>query len=69
MHLLFFGRLIDGTVTPIAVGGTVTLAWTFLVLGRKWETEPSWLDRMGRVLGASAIVVGLIAFLAFGLFA
>ena len=68
MHLLFFGRLIDGTVTPIAVGGTVALAWTCLALVRRWEAEPSWVDRMGRLLGATAIVVGIIALLAIGLF-
>ena len=68
MHRLFFGRLIDGTVTPIAVGGTVALAWTCLALVRRWEAEPSWVDRVGRLLGATAIVVGLIAFLAIGLF-
>jgi hypothetical protein len=69
MHALFFGRLIDGTVTPIAVGGTVALAWTCLALVRRWETEPSWVDRMGRLIGATAIAVGLVAFFAFGLFA
>lgn len=68
MHVLFFGRLIDGTVTPIAVGGTVALAWTCLALVRRWEAEPSWLDRMGRFIGATAIGIGVIAFLAFGLF-
>jgi hypothetical protein len=68
MHLLFFGRLIDGTVAPIAVGGTVALAWTCLALARRWEAEPSWVDRMGRLLGATAIVVGVVAFLAIGLF-
>jgi len=67
MHFLFFGRLIDATVTPIAVGGTVALAWTCLALVRRWEAEPSWVDRMGRILGATAIAVGVIAFLAFGL--
>jgi hypothetical protein len=30
LHRLFFGRIIDGTVTAIAVGGTVALAWTCL---------------------------------------
>jgi hypothetical protein len=65
MHFLFFGRLIDGT---IAVGGTVALAWTCLALVRRWEGEPSWLDRMGRLLGATANVIGVIAFLAIGLF-
>src|SRR5262249_52408390 len=68
IHLLFFGRLIDGTVTPIAVGGTVALAWTGLAMVRRWEAEPSWVDRMGRLLGATAIVVGVIAFFAVRLF-
>ncbi len=67
LHLLFFGRIIDGTVTPIAVGGTVALAWACLALGRRWEAEPSWVDRTGRLLGASAIAVGLIAFSVFGI--
>jgi hypothetical protein len=68
MHLLFFGRLIEGTVTSIAVGGTVALAWTCLALVRKWEAERSWVDRVGRFLGATAILVGLIALLGIGLF-
>jgi hypothetical protein len=67
MHFLYFGRLIDGAVTPIAVGGTVAVAWTCLALFRRWEAEPSWVDRMGRILGAAAILVGAITFLVFGL--
>ena len=68
MHRLFFGRLIDGTVVPVAVGGTVALAWTCLLLVRRWEAERTWLDRVGRLLGALAIAVGLIALWAIGLF-
>ena len=68
LHRLFFGRLIDGSVTPIAVGGTVALAWTCLTLTRRWEAERSWVDWVGQILGATAIVVGLIALLAVGLF-
>jgi hypothetical protein len=45
----------------------VALAWTCLAAGRKWETEPSWLDRMGRLLGAMAITVGVLAFSVFGI--
>jgi hypothetical protein len=67
LHRLFFGRLIDGTVTPIAVGGTVALAWAGLALGRRWEAEPSWVDRMGRLLGAMAIAVAMIACSVFGI--
>ena len=67
LHLLFFGRLIDGTVTAIAVGGTVALAWACLALGWRWEAEPSWVDRMGRLLGTMAIAVGIMAYSVFGI--
>jgi hypothetical protein len=67
LHRLFFGRIVDGTATAIAVGGTVALAWVCLALCRKWEAEPSWLDRMGRFLGATAIAVGMLAFSVFGI--
>jgi hypothetical protein len=67
LHFLFFGRINDGTVTAIAVGGTVALAWTCLALGRRWEAERSWVDRMGRLLGAMAIVVGVVAYSVFGI--
>ena len=68
MHFLFFGGLVEPMEVPIAVGGTVALAWTCLALVRGWEAEPSWVDRMGRLIGAAAIAVGLTAFLRFGLF-
>ena len=66
MHRLFFGRIIDGTVTPVAVGSTVALAWACLALSRRWEAEMSWVDQIGRVLGSAAIAVGVIAFFVFG---
>ena len=67
LHRLFFGRIVDGTVTAIAVGGTVAIAWTCLALGRRWEAEPNWVDRMGRLLGASAIAVAMLAYSVFGI--
>ncbi len=67
LHRLFFGRLTDPTVTAVAVGGTVTLAWALLALSRKWEGERSWVDRMGRLLGVGAIVTGAIAYSVFGI--
>jgi hypothetical protein len=67
LHRLFFGRIVDGTATAIAVGGTVALAWVCLALCRRWEAEPSWVDRMGRFLGAMAIAVGMLAFSVFGI--
>jgi hypothetical protein len=67
LHYLFFGRINSGTVNAIAVGGTVALAWACLALSRKWEAESSWIDRMGRLLGATAIAVGLLALMKFGI--
>ena len=67
LHRLFFGRLNDPTVTAIAVGGTVTLAWALLALSRKWEAERSWVDRLGRLLGVAAIVTGAVAYSVFGI--
>jgi hypothetical protein len=32
------------------------LAWVFLVATRRWNPEPSWIERLGRVLG----VLGMI---------
>jgi hypothetical protein len=27
------------------------LAWVLLVATRKWNPEPGWIDRLGRILG------------------
>ncbi len=62
LHRLYFGRLTDATVTGVVVGAMVAVAWAALILSRQWKTEPGWIDRMGRVLGASAIAVGAISF-------
>jgi hypothetical protein len=67
LHRLFFGRINDGTVTAVAVGGTVALAWTCLALSRRWNAEPGWMDRMGRLLGTMSIMVGVIAVSVFGI--
>jgi hypothetical protein len=65
--LFFFGRIIDGTVKTTFAGGTVALAWACLALARRWEAEPSWVDRLGRFLGMTAISAGLLALLKFGI--
>jgi len=67
LHRLFFGRINFQLGTAVAVGGTVAVAWAFLAVSRQWETEPSWVDRMGRLIGATAIAVGLLAFTQFGI--
>ena len=40
---------------PSAIGGTVAVAWGALALGRRWEPEPGWIDRVGRLLGCVAV--------------
>lgn len=67
LHRLHFVQYTTGTLSTIAVGGTVAFAWACLALSRKWEAERSWIDRLGRFLGATAITVGLIALLKYGI--
>jgi hypothetical protein len=67
LHRLFFGRIIDQCAIAVAVGGTVAVAWLLLAMSRQWAAEPSWVDRMGRLIGAAAIAVGLLAFTQFGI--
>ena len=34
-----------------SVGQAVIAPWLLLWLGGHWKPEPSWIDRLGRVLG------------------
>ena len=36
----------------ILVAAGTLLAWFFLTATRRWAAEPSWIDRLGRILGA-----------------
>ena len=36
---------------PVIVPATVLVAWLALGLARKWQSEPSWIDRAGRLMG------------------
>lgn len=73
-YLWVFGwldRLFPGTFhfrigTAVAVGGTVAVAWALLALSRSWQAEPSWVDRMGRLIGAAAIAVAVLVIMLFG---
>jgi hypothetical protein len=42
------------------VGLAVIGAWLVLASGRRWGAEPSWIDRLGRLLGACWIGLFLI---------
>ena len=49
------GQVIEfGAQVLLVVAGP--LAWVFLVATRRWNPEPSWIDRLSRVLG----VLGMI---------
>jgi hypothetical protein len=48
------------TAAPAAIGGSVGAAWLILALGRRWDPEPGWIDRLGRILGCIAIATALI---------
>jgi hypothetical protein len=67
LHRLYFGRLTYATVPAIAAGATVAVAWAGLALSRGWRSEPTWVDRCGRLLGALAIATGIVAYLEFGI--
>ena len=46
----FVARLLEGMAPSMGLG--VLVAWLMLVLNKTWRPEPSWVDRMGRVVGA-----------------
>jgi hypothetical protein len=43
---------------PLLAWGVV-VSWTLLALGRRWRSEPGWIDGTGRALGWAWIVWGL----------
>lgn len=64
--LAFFPDRIDSmNAAAVAMGCAVAAGWTVLVVGRKWSPEPGWVDRLGRILGWTAIVSGFISVLVF----
>ncbi|MFO0888604.1 MAG: hypothetical protein U0790_05580 [Isosphaeraceae bacterium] len=67
LHRLFLGKFNYWTANSVAAGCAVAVAWALLALSRKWEAEPSWVDRLGRVLGAVAIANGLLVVAWFGI--
>jgi hypothetical protein len=42
-------------------GWAVMVSWLTLALTSRWHPERSWVDRWGRVLGCTWIVIGPIA--------
>jgi hypothetical protein len=60
LYYLFPDSADASTAAPIAMAGSVAAAWSVLVLSRRWQSEPGWIDRMGRLLGVIAIANGLL---------
>jgi hypothetical protein len=52
------GRLF--TIYGDCVGFAVLGAWLFLLFSGCWRPEPTWIDRLGRALGALWIVLTLV---------
>ena len=42
-------------------GWAVAVSWLTLALTGRWRPEPTWVDRWGRVLGCTWIVIGPLA--------
>lgn len=38
-------------MAPGLVAPAILAAWLTLILNRRWKPEPSWVDRLGRILG------------------
>ena len=36
-------------------GLAVTIAWVALAVSGRWQSEPSWIDRVGRLMGCGWI--------------
>ncbi|WP_165249344.1 hypothetical protein [Paludisphaera soli] len=46
---------------PGAVGVAILASWMTLILGRRWRAEPTWIDRLGRVLATAWFATWLAA--------
>jgi hypothetical protein len=49
-----------GMVAVLAGFGVAT-RWAMLLLARRWQSEPSWIDRLGRLVGLGWIALSLWA--------
>ena len=53
-HYFFF----SATLGSILAGAMIIGGWIAMAVGGHWRPEPTWLDRFGRLLGVSWIVIG-----------
>jgi hypothetical protein len=45
------GQLFVESAAQVLLPGAVPLAWVWMIAKSRWNPEPSWIDRMGRILG------------------
>ena len=45
------------------IGFTVAGAWLALILIGRWQSEPTWIDRLGRAIGCLWIVLAVVLWL------
>jgi hypothetical protein len=50
------GQIIEIAVQVLIIGAA-PLAWVFLIATRRWNPEPSWIDRSGRIFASLWMVV------------
>jgi hypothetical protein len=57
----FSGRLL--VAYGDRIGFAVAGAWLSLLLAGRWQSEPSWVDRLGRAIGWLWLVLALVIWL------
>jgi hypothetical protein len=53
----------DWIAKPSGVGIAVAAVWSWQILGKRWRPQPTWIDRLGRVLGVYWLVMIFWVFL------
>ncbi len=44
---------------PVLVGFAIVSSWTTLLIAGRWRAEPTWIDRLGRIVATAWIASGL----------
>jgi hypothetical protein len=56
-YLSVYASLLFGS---IHAGAGAASCWTTLLLWRRWRPEPTWLDRLGRLIGAAWMSIAVL---------
>jgi hypothetical protein len=47
-------------LSPVLIGWSILVSWMTLLLGNRWHPNTSWVDRLGRGLGAFWLAAGIL---------